>query len=150
MTIPWSHGYGSAVVLGSETNLPHATATIFAIRHTWRFASGSMFCNTWRHQMQCNSQPAHCSKGGFPRVLPSMAKLLQQMCACVRTQRGCTSKMIRLDSSGLHKYLSFMAQFWQHYDTPMELYCWPTTIPQSQPHVRHLTYDVMSFSVRCW
>ena len=125
---PRSHGYGSAAVLGRKTNGSHATATIFALLHTWLLwaltwtkyeASGSMLCNTWRHQIQCYSQPAHCTNGGFPQMLPSMAKVLQQVvCVCVCVQRGCTSRMI--DWKALHyKYLSFMAEFWQHYDTPM-------------------------------
>lgn len=51
-----------------------------------------------------------------------------QNCCSVCPQKGCTSKMIRLDSTAL-KYLSFMVEFWQHYDTPMELQCWSTSIP---------------------
>lgn len=42
-----------------------------------------MLCDTWRQQMQCDSQPAHCTNGGFPQMLPSMANLLQQVvCVC--------------------------------------------------------------------
>jgi hypothetical protein len=97
---PWSHGYSSAAVLGTKTNRTYATATIFTIPHTWRLlalawakfeTSGSMFCNTWKHQIQCDSQLAHCTKGGFP----STARLLQQVvcacvcvCVCMRVHRG--------------------------------------------------------------
>jgi hypothetical protein len=37
------------------------------------------------HEVQCNSQPVHHDEGGFPWVIPSMAKLLERVCV----HRGC-------------------------------------------------------------
>jgi hypothetical protein len=54
---------------------------------------------TLRHLMQRDSQPAYHTKGGFPQVLPSMAKYLKQV--RVRVQKECTSRKIKLESTVL-------------------------------------------------
>jgi len=78
-------------------------------------ASESMFCDTRRCQLQCDGWPAHYTKGVFSWVLPSMPKLLEQVCVC---RRDVPREW--LDWNALHfNYLSFMAEFWELYDMNM-------------------------------
>jgi hypothetical protein len=64
-----------------------------------------------RYLMQHECQPAQHTNRGFPQVLPSIAKLLKQVCVCVCVH----AEGMYLEEDhwkALHfKYLSFMAEF---------------------------------------
>jgi hypothetical protein len=49
---------------------PHVAALfplrLLALPQTKSRASGSMLCDTQKHEMQCDSQPLHHTKEGFP------------------------------------------------------------------------------------
>jgi len=70
---PKSHGYGSAADIGRKTSCTHTAATVFTRPHTVTFgspwakngASGSMFSNSQRHKVHCNSSTACHTKGGL-------------------------------------------------------------------------------------
>jgi len=51
-----------------------------------------------RHLMQHEGQPAHHTKGGLPQVLPSMAKLLERVCARVHAE----GMYLEEDQTGKH------------------------------------------------
>jgi hypothetical protein len=81
-------------------------------------AFGSMFCDTQRHQMHCDSQPA-CPYQRRLSVSASKHDKTIGASVCV-----CAQDVLRgwLDWKALHfKYLSFMAEFWELFDTPTNI-----------------------------
>jgi len=125
---PKSHGFDRAANPGRKTNYTHSAASILIITHTmwlWLFPRQKMGLlsqcfDTWRQQIQCNSWPEHHTKGGFPWVLPSMAKLLEQV--WVRTRDVLKGW---LDWKALHfRYLSFTAEFQELFDPRTNICNW--------------------------
>jgi hypothetical protein len=59
------------------------TLWLLVAPYTKNGASWYTFYNCQRHQTQYDSHLVCHTKGGFPRVLPSMVKFFEQVCVCV-------------------------------------------------------------------